>query len=98
MTDNLALQVKVHGRVQGVYFRAFTTEHASQLHLTGYVRNADDGTVEVYAEGEKEALKQFLTILGTGPHGSRVTHVESQWSDFTGHYKDFRTIYRSFSL
>ena len=97
MTDNLALHAKVHGRVQGVYFRAFTASHASQLHLTGYVKNVEDGTVEVYAEGNREALERFLAILGTGPHGAVVTHVESEWLDFTGTYKDFRIMYRPFS-
>jgi len=97
MMDNLALHAKAYGHVQGVYFRAFTASHASRLHLTGYVSNVEDGTVEVYAEGTKEALEQFLKMIGTGPHGAVVTHVDSEWSDSTDNYKDFRIIYRSFS-
>lgn len=47
----------VHGRVQGVYFRAFVKDHAKELGLKGYVRNLSGGrAIEVWAEGEKTKL------------------------------------------
>ncbi|NJL92227.1 MAG: acylphosphatase [Anaerolineae bacterium] len=60
------LHALVHGRVQGVSFRATTQQTAQQLNLTGWVRNRPDGTVEVLAEGPRAALERLLTFAGRG--------------------------------
>ena len=54
MTDLVSLRAVVRGRVQGVFFRGSVQARADHLNATGYVRNCRDGTVEVWAEGEKE--------------------------------------------
>jgi acylphosphatase len=69
----------VHGRVQGVAFRANTCHHARYLGLTGWVRNCSDGTVELIAQGELQSVQQLVTWCHDGPPGARVTRVEVDW-------------------
>lgn len=72
------LYVAVRGKVQGVGFRWFVRERARALGLTGWVRNRDDGSVEVLAHGDEAALAQLRSLLGSGPSGAKVTGVEDQ--------------------
>lgn len=66
----------VRGRVQGVWFRASTREQAERLGLRGFVRNLDDGRVEVLAAGEAGAIETLARWLAHGPAGARVDGVE----------------------
>jgi acylphosphatase len=65
----------VSGRVQGVGFRYFAQDAARREGLHGFVMNHDDGTVEVKAEGDADALERFERQLRQGPSRSRVEHV-----------------------
>ena len=69
---------RIHGKVQGVGFRAFAIRHAVSLKLTGWVRNLDDGRVEVYAVGISALLNQFAGALHLGPNYSEVRGVEEE--------------------
>ena len=94
MSDLASLSVVVHGRVQGVFFRAFTSRHARDLGLTGYVRNLPGGrAVEVRAEGERLQLEKLLEHLKVGPPGARVEGVEVNWSDYQGGFHQFEMRY-----
>lgn len=66
----------VSGKVQGVYFRQSTAEEAERLGLDGWVRNLDDGRVEVLFEGVEEAVRELAEWLWRGPSAARVTGVE----------------------
>jgi acylphosphatase len=68
----------VRGRVQGVGFRYFAQHAASGLGLTGYARNLDDGSVEVYAAGPADKLSEFAGTLHQGPRWADVRGVEEQ--------------------
>ncbi|MCL4402310.1 MAG: acylphosphatase [Acidobacteria bacterium] len=68
----------VRGRVQGVGFRWFVEHAAVELGLSGYVRNLDDGRVEVYAVGPAERLSALAGLLWKGPRWSEVRGVEEQ--------------------
>jgi len=84
----------VHGRVQGVYFRAFVKDHARALGLKGYVRNLSGGrAIEVQAEGEKTKLDELLNYLNTGPSRANVERVDVEWSEYTGRFNDFQLNY-----
>lgn len=72
------LEIRVEGRVQGVFFRANTKEKALDLGLTGFVMNEDDGSVLVEAEGEDFPLNQFLIWLRKGPVLSKVQTVNAE--------------------
>ncbi len=65
----------IQGRVQGVGFRWFVQREASELELRGWVRNTEDGEVEVVAAGEAIDLDEFRSSLHRGPRGSRVDHI-----------------------
>ncbi len=68
----------VHGRVQGVGFRAFVWRAAVELGLSGWVRNLPDGTVEVLAGGTPEALERLAARLAGGPRWAVVERVEAR--------------------
>jgi len=93
MNEMASLQATVHGRVQGVFFRAFTTQRARELGLTGYVRNLPDGTVEVQVEGERNQLEKLVDHLKVGPPGAMVKKVVTDWSEYTASYSIFNIGY-----
>jgi DNA ligase D-like protein (predicted 3'-phosphoesterase) len=71
-----AVRATVRGRVQGVGFRYTTVERARELGVLGWVRNEDDGSVGVHAEGEEAAVEELLAFLREGPPGAAVEEVE----------------------
>jgi len=79
----------VHGDVQGVGFRYFVMRRAGQMGLKGWVRNNDDGTVELVAEGTRSELEQLLRSAHEGPRMARVSRVDAQWSNATGGLQGF---------
>jgi acylphosphatase len=74
----IARRYFVRGRVQGVGYRYFAQRAAAQLGVRGYVRNLDDGRVEVYAVGTPEQLSELAGLLWTGPRFGSVRGVEEQ--------------------
>ncbi len=70
--------VRIHGKVQGVWFRAWTQETASRLGLQGWVRNRRDGTVEALFDGPNEAVDAMLEACREGPRLAQVTGIEGQ--------------------
>jgi len=96
MSDtNQRLHAIVHGRVQGVSFRYYTNLKARELGIVGWVLNRNDGTVEVMAEGSQADLQALKTWLHTGSPSARVERVESNFSEATGEFNEFKTVYRS---
>jgi acylphosphatase len=93
MTDLASLQATVHGRVHGVFYRAFVESWAEALRLTGYVRNRPDGTVEVKAEGEREKLEKLVEHLKVGPPAARVGEVVVAWGEYSGVFSGFSVKY-----
>lgn len=71
----MVLHFLVQGRVQGVGFRWFVQCEASELDLRGWVRNTEDGNVEVVAAGDEADLAELRASLRRGPRGSRVDRV-----------------------
>ena len=93
MPDLVAVQARVSGRVQGVFFRAFVAQRANGLGLTGYVRNVPGGGVEVQAEGERGKLEELVSHLRVGPPAARVEKVTTSWAEPTGRYTVFEIRY-----
>ncbi|HEX6897742.1 MAG TPA: acylphosphatase [Bryobacteraceae bacterium] len=67
---------RIRGRVQGVGFRYFAEKAAHELGIRGWVRNDDDGTVQVYAVGTREQLSEMAGLLWKGPRWAEVRGVE----------------------
>lgn len=84
------LHAVVHGRVQGVGYRAFAARSAKQIGLTGWVRNRFNGTVETVAEGELPQLERYLQDLERGPGPSNVTQIDKDWSPATMEFDQFK--------
>ena len=84
------LRATVHGRVQGVGFRAYAAAEARRLGLSGWVRNQLDGTVSLVAEGPDPALEAFLAWLRQGPPLARVTSVDAEWVAASGDLASFQ--------
>lgn len=82
-------ELKIHGRVQGVFFRQSTQAAAIRLGLTGWVRNLPDGSVEALAEGPADAVRELLAWCRQGPPAAEVSSVDIDWTDATGEYQDF---------
>jgi DNA ligase D-like protein (predicted 3'-phosphoesterase) len=80
-----AVRALVSGAVQGVGFRESTRRRARKLGLLGWVRNEDDGTVAVHAEGEPGAVEELLAFLRKGPRGAAVRDVEVEDVRVEGH-------------
>ncbi|MEW6036533.1 MAG: acylphosphatase [Candidatus Micrarchaeota archaeon] len=87
------IHILVFGDVQGVFFRANTQGEGGRLGVSGWVRNLPDGSVEVLAEGEKEALEALLDWCRHGPAGASVGRVEPAWLQFRGNLHGFRVKY-----
>ncbi len=80
----------ISGVVQGVGYRFFTQRAAAEHQIVGYVRNLENGDVEVVAEGELQQMKDFKKKLMEGPRFSVVKNVEEIVLEPTGNYSSFR--------
>lgn len=83
------LHAFVHGRVQGVGFRAFVVHKAAALGLRGYARNESDGSVEVLAQGPRPTLEHLLMLLHRGPSAAYVKEVRTTWREPSIHVSGF---------
>lgn len=85
----VTMKARVFGKVQGVGFRHFTMVRAKRLGLKGYVKNLEDGTVEVVAEGHEEAILKLLDMLKLGPTTAKVEKVEYEIGEYRKQFEDF---------
>jgi acylphosphatase len=69
-------RVMIRGRVQGVWFRAWTAGEAQRLALDGWVRNRVDGSVEAVFQGPEAAVREMVELCRIGPPAARVDQVE----------------------
>ncbi len=88
------LNIKVTGKVQGVYFRATTKAVADQLGIKGFVLNQKDGSVYIEAEGDNFALDSLLEFCHEGPDRAEVEQVEVEKSDEIKGFKNFEVLKR----
>jgi acylphosphatase len=84
--------IKVTGKVQGVFFRASTKAVADQLGVKGYVKNLSDGSVYIEAEGDKFALESLLEFCGEGPEKAEVDQVDYEESADLKGFRNFEVI------
>jgi acylphosphatase len=83
-------RLRIHGRVQGVFFRAWAAEEARSLGLRGWVRNRRDGSVELEAYGDEEALEALTAECRAGPPAARVERIEVEAAEGEGPASGFR--------
>ncbi|MGP4059984.1 acylphosphatase [Halobacillus litoralis] len=86
-------QITVHGRVQGVGFRAATKQVADQIGIYGLVKNQPDGTVLIEAEGPTDQLSRFIKEIEDGPTPfSKVENMDVQEKDQLDNHKKFKVV------
>lgn len=84
-----SMQCIVSGNVQGVFFRAWVQDQASNLKLSGWVRNLDDGRVEALMQGNEDAINEMRSRLMQGSPLSRVEDVSCKWIEYDKEYGEF---------
>ena len=83
----------VSGRVQGVFFRHNTNIIANKLGLKGYVRNTNDGNVEIAAEGPEDKLKELIAFCRKGPAGAWVDDIKVEYEEARNEFEGFSVRY-----
>ena len=83
----------IKGRVQGVFYRAFTRNVAMGFGLSGWVKNLYDDSVEAVFEGDRTLIEQAIQQCKTGPPGSHVSEIDLKWEEYSGNEKGFEIIY-----
>lgn len=84
-----AVHLIISGMVQGVFFRAHTKEVADGLGLKGYVRNTEDGNVEVVAVGNESKIKEFIEFCKQGPDSAKVIDIKISYPEVKEEFKEF---------
>jgi acylphosphatase len=83
------VELRIHGRVQGVFYRASAHRQARMLGLCGYVENLDDGSVGVIAEGEESAIETLIAWCRVGPPSACVSRIDVTRGPASGEFTDF---------
>jgi len=83
-----SISIQVRGKVQGVFFRASTKTKADELGIKGFVKNENDGSVYIEAEGDENMIQQFTEWCKEGPKSAQVHQIDIHEKTITG-FKDF---------
>ena len=87
------VNIKIYGRVQGVFFRHNTKKIADKLKLKGWVKNNSDGTVYLVAEGENKAIDSLIKWCRKGPIGAKVENIEVKEMKYKKEFETFSIVY-----
>lgn len=82
-----SLRLYITGTVQGIFFRDFVKENAERYNVKGFVRNLEDGRVEVFLEGDFDDVNKMIELCKQGPKHSQIQNVEEKEEKF----QDFKT-------
>jgi len=88
-SDAVRVEATIRGDVQGVGYRWATVSRAERLGVAGYVRNREDRSVELVAEGPRERLAALVDWCRQGPSGARVENVQAIWGAARGEFSGF---------
>jgi acylphosphatase len=83
------MRILVKGAVQGVYYRYNALKKAEEYHLTGWVRNRVDGSVEILCEGTEENINNMVRWCKKGPERAYVREIQTAWEQHTGEFNVF---------
>ena len=87
-----SVRLYIQGTVQGIFFRNFIKENAEKDDVRGFVRNLEDGRVEVFLEGDNEKVDKMIDVCKKGPKHSQIRKVEEKEEKFQG-FKDFKILH-----
>lgn len=86
------LHAIVFGKVQGVFFRATTLKYAKLYGIVGTVENKNDGSVEIFASGNKELLDSFIKAIQENPGKGKIENIEIKFFENLIIYNDFKIL------
>jgi acylphosphatase len=87
-----ALRIYLSGQVQGVAFRTFVKESASEFGVSGFARNLEDGRVEIFIEGDLNDVIKMVEVCKKGPKFARITNIESKEERMQG-FANFKILH-----
>ncbi len=82
-----SLRIYITGTVQGIFFRNFAKENAERHNVKGFVRNLEDGRIEIFLEGNSEDVNKMIELCKKGPKHAQIRKVETKEEKF----QDFKT-------
>lgn len=80
----IARRLMIHGRVQGVFYRKWAARTATDLGLTGWVRNLAEGSVEAVIEGQTDSVERFVALARQGPVAASVSRIDVEEAEPSG--------------
>lgn len=87
-----SVRLYISGTVQNVFFRAFVKENAEKYNVKGFIRNLEDGRIEVFLEGELEAVDKMIELCKKGPKFSQIRNVELKEEKLQD-FRDFKVLH-----
>jgi len=87
-----SVRLYINGTVQGVFFRMFVKENAERYDVKGFVRNLEDGRVEVFLEGDANNVNKMIEICKKGPKHAKIKNVEIKEERFQD-LKNFKMLH-----
>ncbi len=86
-----SIRLYITGFVQGIFFRQFIKDHADKNNVRGYVRNLEDGRIEIFLEGNKNSVDAMLEICKKGPAHAKIRNIEEKPEPFQD-FKEFKIL------
>ena len=87
-----ALRMYITGTVQGIFFRAFVKENAEKYNVKGFVRNLEDGRIEIFLEGNNEDIDKMVELCKKGPKHAQIRNIEIKLEKFQD-FKSFKVLH-----
>ena len=87
-----SIRLYITGIVQGLFFRNFVKENAERHNVKGFVRNLEDGRVEVFLEGDMDNVKKMIELCKQGPKHSQIKSIEEKDENFQD-LRDFKVLH-----
>ncbi|HLF53687.1 MAG TPA: acylphosphatase [Candidatus Nanoarchaeia archaeon] len=86
-----AIRLFISGTVQGIFFRKFVKDNADKNDVRGFVRNLEDGRIEIFLEGDHEKVENMVAVCKRGPAHSNLRKIEEKEEKFQD-FKEFRIL------
>ncbi|MBU1252659.1 MAG: acylphosphatase [Nanoarchaeota archaeon] len=87
-----SVRLYIEGTVQGIFFRGFVKENAERYNLKGFVRNLEDGRVEVFIEGDANDVNKMMEVVKKGPKHSQIKRITVKPERFQD-FKSFKVLH-----
>lgn len=85
-------RIYITGTVQGVFFREFIKENAERQDVKGFVRNLEDGRIEIFLEGDTNSVNKMIELCRSGPKHAQISNIEVKDETFQG-FKEFKVLH-----